>query len=119
MSRLQTRPKIGLKFSLSKLGTKAMYSGAIIALSNSSVAESAVVGATIGSLSVYGGRGTYVFTITEDLDDKFVVSGSSLNLENTVDFETKTSHSVTVRASNGIDHFVERNFVIAVTNVAE
>ncbi|QGZ14232.1 hypothetical protein PP940_gp030 [Rhizobium phage RL2RES] len=119
MSRLQTSSKIGLKINLSKVGYAGNYTGSIVVLSNSSVAESAIVGATIGSLSVFKGRGTYVYTISEDLDDKFVISGSSLNLKNTVDFETKTSHSVTVRASNDVDHFVERKFEIAVTDVAE
>ncbi|QGZ13965.1 hypothetical protein PP939_gp014 [Rhizobium phage RL38J1] len=119
MSRLQTSSKLGLKLKLSKVGFDAKYANAIVVLSNSSVAESAIVGATVGSLSVLKGRGTYVFTLTSDTDDKFVISGSSLNLKNTVDFETKTSHSVTVRASNGIDHFIERDFSITVTNVAE
>lgn len=93
-------------------------SGPQILLSVSSIAENAVVGSTVGVLSVASGEGTWTFTKTADPDSKFAVSGSNLNTAAGFDFETAQSHSVTIQATNGTDT-ISRTFSISVTNVFE
>lgn len=94
-------------------------SGPRIAITASSILESAVSGSTVGVLSVVGGEGTYTFTKTADPDAKFAVSGSNLNTAAALDFETAQAHSVTVQADNGVDAPITRTFTISVLNVFE
>lgn len=89
-----------------------------IQLSNASIPESAASGSQVGVLSVSNGTGTWSFTKTADPDSKFAVSGANLNLAAAVDFETKTSHSVTIQAANGTDT-ISRTFSISVANALE
>ncbi|PDT05691.1 hypothetical protein CO666_03550 [Rhizobium chutanense] len=88
-------------------------------LAGAVVSEGTTVGTTIGALSVLFGSGSYIFTKTADPDGKFAISGANLNLAVAVDYETKTSHSVTVQANNGVDAPISRTFSIAVANVIE
>jgi hypothetical protein len=93
--------------------------GAQIALSASSIAEDASVGTTIGTLSVVGGNGVYTFTKTADPDTKFTLTAAALKVGAALDYETKTSHQVTIQADNGVDTPLTRTFTISVTDVAE
>lgn len=96
-------------------------SGPQILLSASSIAENAVVGSTVGVLSVVNGTGTWTFTKTADPDSKFVLAGtggSNLNTAAALNFETAQSHSVTIQATNGTET-ISRTFAIGVTNVFE
>lgn len=93
--------------------------GAFLRISASSIAEDANVGDAIGTLSVTNGSGVYTFTITADPDTKFAIDGSALELGATVDYETATTHSVTIEADNGVDPPISRTFTIYVTNVFE
>ena len=72
-------------------------------------------------LSVDGGEGSYTFSIAAggDPDGKFAISGSNLNLADTLDFESATSHQVTIEADNGVDTPVARLVTITVTNAFE
>lgn len=94
-------------------------SGPRIAISSTSVSESAPNPTTIGTLSVVNGSGVYTFTKTADPDAKFAVSGSNLNTAAALDYETATFHSVTIQADNGVDTPLSRTFTINVTNVLE
>jgi hypothetical protein len=93
--------------------------GATISLSVSLIAEDASVGSVVGTLSVLSGSGVYTFSITADPDSKFAIDGDDLKLAATVDYETATSHSVTVEADNGVDPPLSRTFTINVTDVEE
>lgn len=75
---------------------------ATILLSSNEIEEDASVGALIGTLSVVNGAGAYTFSITADPDSKFAIDGDDLELAATVDWETATSHSVTISATDGI-----------------
>jgi hypothetical protein len=75
---------------------------ATIRLSSNEIEEDASIGALIGTLSVVNGAGAYTFSITADPDSKFAIDGDDLELAATVDWETATSHSVTVQATDGI-----------------
>ena len=65
------------------------------------------------------------FLILEgDADDKFEIrnqgSGTAeLHLKNALDFETKTSHTVTVKVTNTYGGSAQVNFTLTVTNVVE
>ena len=95
--------------------------GAFLRISGSSVAEDATSGTAIGVLSVTNGSGTYTFTKTADPDTKFAINVDGVTLETAaaLDYETATTHSVTIQANNGVDPILERTFVIYVTDVSE
>lgn len=114
---------LGLGISLATLSLAAGLRGVIAALpsiqlSQTSVAENTANGATIGTLSVVNGTGTWTFTKTADPDVKFGLSGASLTKAATVDYETKTAHSVTIQAANGTST-ITRTFDIGVVNALE
>lgn len=94
--------------------------GPSIQISSDSIAEDAIVGAAVGTLSVIRGEGgTYTFSITSDPDSKFAIDGTSLELAATLDYSVKSSHSVTIRADNGAGSVVDKTFTIGVIDVAE
>lgn len=90
-----------------------------ISLTASSIAEDASINDVVGALSVTGGSGTYTFTITADPDNKFAISVANLIIDQLLDYETATSHSLTIQADNGVDTPISRVFSIAVTDVSE
>lgn len=90
-----------------------------IALSNRSIAEDAEDPAVVGTLSVANGSGSYTFSIAADPDGKFAIDGDDLVTDAPLDYETATSHSVTIEADNGVDTPITRSFTINVTNVLE
>jgi hypothetical protein len=108
---------------------------ATINLSTSTINENAEVGDEVGVLSVTGGMGQYVFSVLTDVDDKFVVDEddtSLLQLKNLLDYETATSHSVTIQADNGVqvpslqeftytvlDDLIDANIVLSAYSIAE
>lgn len=83
------------------------------------VQEGSPAGAYIGTLVTYdedGGPITYV--LTDDAGGRFAISGSSLVVGNPslIDFETATSHSITVRAIDNGGLYHDATFTIHVTN---
>lgn len=94
------------------------WTDASILLSNQSVPENAALNDLVGVLSVVDGTGSYTFTITADPDAKFLIDGDELQVADFLDYETATSHSVTIEADNGVDDPISRQFTITVTNVA-
>lgn len=91
-----------------------------ITLSADTIAEDAEVNDVVGLLSVANGSGSYTFTITADPDSKFDIGNvNELQLGDTLDYETATSHSVTIEADNGVDDPISRTFTINVTDVEE
>jgi len=95
--------------------------GAVILVTNTTVLESITIGANVGTLSVAGGTGTYVFSLTDSAGGKFVCAGTNgtlLNVAAALDYETATSHSITVSATNGGTP-ITRTIVITVQNVVE
>ena len=94
--------------------------GIYIALSDDTVPEDAALGDLVGLLSVYGGNGTYAFTITADPDNKFaidLVDDTRLEVDGALDYSTATSHLVTIQADNSVDPVLSRTFSITVTEV--
>jgi hypothetical protein len=91
----------------------------VIALSSSSMLESITTGTVIGELSVLGGTGTYTFTIVDDPDGLFSIDSDDLDKVGIVDYETNTSHEVTIQADNGAGDVVTQTLTITVTNVGD
>jgi hypothetical protein len=94
----------------------------LIVLSASVAAEDAATGTEIGNLSVSNGSGSYTFSITADPDSKFQLDAgddSILEVGGALDYETATSHLVTIEADNGVDDPITRQFTLTVTNVLE
>jgi Ca2+-binding RTX toxin-like protein len=92
-----------------------------IALTNASVAESAGPNTVIGTLSAVDPdlNETATFTLIGDPDDKFDVVNGQLVLTGALDFETKTSHAITVRVTDSGGLTYDEAFTINVTDVDE
>jgi hypothetical protein len=101
------------------LGAMSGAVGPRLRLSNAAIAEDAGIGDMVGTLSVVGGSGVYTFTITADPDTKFAIDGDVLELAAGLDYETKSSHTVTIQADNGVDPTFERLFTISIIDVTE
>lgn len=88
-----------------------------ITLSASSVSESASVGTVVGLL---GSNGYPASTYSKILDagSKFSVVGNELRIAAALDYETATSHSVTIRATNASGSY-DKIFAASVTNTTE
>jgi VCBS repeat-containing protein len=93
-------------------------------VSGGSVSEGAVNGATVGihaaSTDIHGGTVTY--SLTDDANGRFAINSSTGVVTvldaSRLDYETATSHSITVRASDPSGDHTETTFTIAITNVA-
>uniref|UniRef100_UPI00404A5C55 Ig-like domain-containing protein n=1 Tax=Flavobacterium sp. TaxID=239 RepID=UPI00404A5C55 len=96
-----------------------------VALSASTVAENAVSGTTIGTLSAtdVDAGDTFTYTLvsgTGSTDNaSFSISGSTLKTAGVFDFETKASYSVRVRVTDTGGLTFERELTITVTDENE
>ncbi|WP_205119519.1 putative Ig domain-containing protein [Paramagnetospirillum kuznetsovii] len=94
-----------------------------IALSSSSVAENSAASTVVGSLTTTDADtgDSYTYTLVGGATDKFQISGSQLQVKSgaNLDYETATSHSVTVRTTDSQGAFYDKAFTITVTNVNE
>lgn len=92
----------------------------VVQLSATTVAEDAAINAVIGTLSVsnLGILTVTGYSIFADPDSKFNISVANLRTNAGLDYETKTSHSVTVRATLSDLSTFDGTFNITVTNVA-
>lgn len=106
-------------------GTLNMNDGlASMTLSGSSVQENVPVGTPVGTLSTsvsgsVSGSFTYQLVSGEgDTDNgSFSISGDSLQLAASPDYETKSSYSIRVRTTNGDGLYLEQPFIITITDV--
>jgi regulation of enolase protein 1 (concanavalin A-like superfamily) len=95
------------------------------ALSNSTLAENAGTNATVGTLSTtdVDAADTFTYTLVSGTggtdNTAFNIFGSTLRANGSFDFETKSSYSVRIRATDAAGLFFEKAFAIAVTNVNE
>jgi hypothetical protein len=89
-------------------------------IAEGAVNGTAVAGLTIGSADVNGG--TVTFALSNDAGGRFTIDSSTgaVTVANAslLDFESATSHQITVRASDPSGAFSERNFTIDLTDIA-
>ena len=96
-----------------------------IALSASSIAENNAANATVGTLSATDpdAGATHTFTLVTGAGSTdnaaFNLSGNSLRLNGSADFETKSSYSVRVRATDNGSLTFEKAFTVSITDVNE
>jgi len=99
-------------------GNIVWSAGSFIRLTGRTVAENASNGFTIGTLSIGGTfTGTPVYSLTDSAGGKFAISGSNLNKAGALDYETATSHSITVHVTGLTPPATDRSFIILVTDV--
>lgn len=93
-----------------------------IALSGTQVIEGAETGVTVGTLSTAGGASgeTLSYALTSDAGGRFQVSGVTLkvNTGTLIDYETATSHGVTVQVADGAGNLYNETFTITVRNIS-
>lgn len=87
--------------------------GSSIQLSNASFTANAAQGTAIGTLSVTGGTGTYIFTLTDSHTNAVQVAGTNgVNLQVGSAASSAESFSITVHADNGAGSVLSRTFLI-------
>ncbi|MEL0026034.1 MAG: cadherin domain-containing protein, partial [Schleiferiaceae bacterium] len=88
-------------------------------LAASGQAENISIGTSILTSSTSGAEGTVTYSITES-DNKFTIDSSTgeVTLANTLDYETATSHTFTVVATDG-ETTVTETFALNVSDVSE
>ena len=86
-------------------------------LAASGQAENISTGTSIMTASASGAEGTVSYSIT-DSDNKFTINSSTgeVTLANALDYETKTSHTFTVTATDGVTTVTEE-FTLNVTDM--
>ena len=96
-----------------------------IALSVSSIDENVAANSTVGTLSTTDpdAGNTFTYTLvtgTGDTDNaSFNISGSSLRITNSPDFETKSSYTVRVRTTDQGSLFFDKAFSITINDLIE
>lgn len=96
---------IGIR-SISISGAQAVGAPSVrLNLSATSIAEDASPGDSIGTLSASGGVGPYTYAIDTDTDAKFAIGGAGsdelvIRTGASLDYETATSHSVTIQVTD-------------------
>ncbi len=94
-----------------------------ISLSNSTLPENSGSNAFIGSLSASDPdtSSTFTFSLPVGIDDNayFNISATSLRANNSFDFESKSSYTITVRVTDQGGLHYDNQFTITVTNVSE
>ena len=91
-----------------------------IALSNSSIAENNAPGATIGTLSATDANSgdTHTLTFAGGADDgAFTISGNTLTINGSANFEAKSSYAIRIRATDNGGLTYEENFTVSITDV--
>ena len=97
-----------------------------IGLSSTTISESVSASSTIATLSGVDSdtSDTHIFTLisgdgSNDADNSsFTISGTSLIINSTIDYETKTSYNLYINVNDGVNDFAKA-FTVSVTNIDE
>lgn len=92
-----------------------------ISISHSEASEDLAVGLSIGTLSTTDADvgDTHVYELVSEVSGKFSISGNELVLAAPLDYETATSHSVTIRSTDSAGNSVQQAFTITVLDFNE
>ena len=92
-----------------------------IQLSNDMIAENSIAGTAIGTLSAtdVDGPGGVVFSLVNDRDGRFAISGNQLIVGSNpdLDFETQPLHNVAIRVEDGAGGAFTQVVAVNITNV--
>jgi Ca2+-binding RTX toxin-like protein len=91
-----------------------------IVLSNNSVPENSLAGTIVGALSdVDADAGdTASYVLLDDAGGRFGISGGNLVVAGVLDYETATSHQVTVQVTDSVGHIFSKQLTVNVSDVA-
>jgi gliding motility-associated-like protein len=125
--RIKTTDQDGLNFekAFTITVTNVNEAPSDLALSSTTVAENVAANSTIGTLSTtdVDASNTFTYTLvsgTGDTDNAaFNISGSSLRITASPDFETKSSYSVRVKTTDQDGLSFEKAFTITILDVVE
>ncbi len=93
--------------------------GPSIVLTGNTVLENSAVNTVVGALSMSGTTGTPAYTLTDSAGGRFKLVGSSLQVAAaTIDFETATSHNITISVSGVTPTVTATTFTIVVLDVS-
>nr|WP_245454889.1 cadherin domain-containing protein [Mesorhizobium sp. M3A.F.Ca.ET.080.04.2.1] len=104
-------------------GTRSLdslaHSPTSLELSASSVPENSNAGTVVGTLSASDPDtgDTFAYSIVDDAGGLFAVTGDQLVVNGALDFETASSHAVTLRVTDSQGNQYNKVFTIAVTDV--
>ncbi|MGB6295513.1 MAG: DUF1194 domain-containing protein [Rivularia sp. (in: cyanobacteria)] len=94
-----------------------------IQLSNNNVDENSPSARVIGNFSATDASDTdsFSFNLLDNAGGRFILNGSQLQVANgtLLDFESNTSHNITVRATDSDDNNFDKSFAIAVNDIDE
>ena len=96
-----------------------------IGLSNNSVAENQPIATVVGTLSTVDPDtgDTFSYSLVSGIGDtdngSFTISGASLRTSDVFDFETKSIYAIRVRSTDQGGLYIEKEFIITVSNVNE
>ncbi|MFO1021806.1 MAG: cadherin domain-containing protein [Planctomycetales bacterium] len=96
-----------------------------IALSNNTVAEDILVGATVGTFTTTDPDASNTFTYTlvsgsgSTDNSYFTISGTQLQIAATLDYDTHPTYSIRIRTTDQGGLYFEKSFTINTTNVNE
>lgn len=90
-----------------------------VAIVGNSIAENVAQGTVVGVVTATFGTGPYTYAIQTDADAKFAMSGRNLVIRNgaTINYEVKTSHIVTIRATDSLAAFQDLTLTVQVIDV--
>lgn len=83
------------------------------------VPENTAAGAVLADLTTMGGRAPVSFAEIADADGKFSVVGATIQLGATLDYETKTLHTATLRATDADGLTLDEDVSIIVGDISE
>lgn len=92
-----------------------------LVMSNITIAEDSAAGTGVGTFTSTDpdAAETFSYSIVNDPDGQFYIMGNELRVNGTLDYETATSHSVTVRTTSSGGLSYDQTFTINVTNIAD
>ena len=92
-----------------------------VVLSNSSVDENALADTLVGTLSVIDPDtgDTHILSLINDAEGRFVLNGDAVSVAEGADleFETASSHTITIRATDEDGEFVDQDLTIDVNDL--
>jgi Ca2+-binding RTX toxin-like protein len=86
-----------------------------------SVKEDATIGATVGITASATAPGALTYSLTDNADGKFAINASTgvVSVAGVLDYETASSHNITVKATDAANQSTSQMFTIGLTNVNE
>ncbi|MCV6574388.1 MAG: cadherin domain-containing protein [Cohaesibacter sp.] len=90
-------------------------------MSKTDVAENASVGQVVGKLSTTDADSgdTFTYSLTNDGGGKFEIVGDEVRVKSALDYETNSSHSISVKVDDSAGNSYSENFTINVDDYAE